>query len=165
MCVNDGADAKAASMSAEEQDQLIEDVRMALYASKICSYAQGMNLIRAKSVSKDWNLNLGELARIWKGGCIIRAKFLDRIRKAYSTDPDLYSLLFDKVLTLYVCMFFLSLSLSLFSIAPLSASIHAEASERFQCANRTLRRSWLQGTDPGEKSCRWLLARDLESRE
>lgn len=109
MCVNDGADAKAASMSAEEQDQLIEDVRMALYASKICSYAQGMNLIRAKSVSKDWNLNLGELARIWKGGCIIRAKFLDRIRKAYSTDPDLYSLLFDKVLTLYVCMFSLSL--------------------------------------------------------
>lgn len=53
----------------------------ALYASKICSYAQGMNVIRAKSMEQNWNLNLGELARIWKGGCIIRAKFLDRIKK------------------------------------------------------------------------------------
>lgn len=57
--------------------------RKALYASKICSYAQGMNLIRAKSIEKCWILNLGELARIWKGGCIIRVMFLDRIKKAY----------------------------------------------------------------------------------
>lgn len=56
-------------------------VLQALYASKICSYAQGMNLIRAKSLEQGWDLNLGELARIWKGGCIIRAIFLDRIKK------------------------------------------------------------------------------------
>lgn len=66
-----------------DKKRLIDDVRQALYASKICSYAQGMNLLRAKSDEKGWNLNLGELARIWKGGCIIRAVFLDRIKKAY----------------------------------------------------------------------------------
>lgn len=59
-------------------------VTQALYAAKICSYAQGMNLIRAKSMEKTWDLNLGELARIWKGGCIIRAKFLDRIKQVQS---------------------------------------------------------------------------------
>ncbi|KAJ7558912.1 hypothetical protein O6H91_04G061600 [Diphasiastrum complanatum] len=75
--------------------QLIDDVRKALYASKICSYAQGMNLLRAKSIEKGWNLNLGELARIWKGGCIIRAVFLDRIKKAYDRNPQLASLLVD----------------------------------------------------------------------
>jgi 6-phosphogluconate dehydrogenase len=82
-----------------EQDvnkaKLIDDVRQALYASKICSYAQGMNLIRAKSVEKGWNLTLGELARIWKGGCIIRAAFLDRIKQAYDRNADLANLLVD----------------------------------------------------------------------
>ncbi|CAM6052063.1 unnamed protein product [Sphagnum compactum] len=75
--------------------ELIDNVRKALYASKICSYAQGMNLIRAKSIEKGWNLDLGELARIWKGGCIIRAKFLDRIKQAYHRNPKLSSLLID----------------------------------------------------------------------
>ncbi|KAG6577161.1 6-phosphogluconate dehydrogenase, decarboxylating 2, chloroplastic-like [Cucurbita moschata] len=78
-----------------DKKKLIEDVRQALYASKICSYAQGMNLLRAKSLEKGWNLNLGELARIWKGGCIIRAVFLDRIKKAYQRNPNLASLLVD----------------------------------------------------------------------
>ncbi|CAM6094964.1 unnamed protein product [Calypogeia fissa] len=79
-----------------DKKQLIDDVRKALYASKICSYAQGMNLIRAKSLEKSWDLNLGELARIWKGGCIIRASFLDRIKAAYDRNPNLASLLVDK---------------------------------------------------------------------
>lgn len=79
-----------------DKKQLIDDVRKALYASKICSYAQGMNLIRAKSVEKGWDLKLGELARIWKGGCIIRAVFLDRIKKAYDRNPDLRNLLVDE---------------------------------------------------------------------
>ena len=74
---------------------LIDDVRNALYASKICSYAQGMNLIRAASDEYGWDLNLGDIARIWKGGCIIRARFLDRIKQAYDTDPALKSLLVD----------------------------------------------------------------------
>ncbi|CAM8947355.1 unnamed protein product [Rhodiola kirilowii] len=78
-----------------DKNRLIEDVRQALYASKICSYAQGMNLLRAKSNEKEWNLNLGELARIWKGGCIIRAVFLDRIKKAYQRNPSLASLVVD----------------------------------------------------------------------
>lgn len=78
-----------------DKKRLIDDVRQALYASKICSYAQGMNLLRAKSIEKDWNLNFGELARIWKGGCIIRAVFLDRIKKAYQRNPNLASLVVD----------------------------------------------------------------------
>ncbi|KAL3498950.1 hypothetical protein ACH5RR_041682 [Cinchona calisaya] len=78
-----------------DKKRLVDDVRQALYASKICSYAQGMNLLRAKSAEKGWNLNLGELARIWKGGCIIRAVFLDRIKKAYQRNPALANLLVD----------------------------------------------------------------------
>jgi len=83
------------TLSPEERAQLVEDVKAALYASKVCSYAQGMNLIRAKSEAQGWNLQLGELARIWKGGCIIRAQFLDRIRAAYDANPELPSLLVD----------------------------------------------------------------------
>ena len=80
---------------AVDKKKLIDDVRQALYASKICSYAQGMNLIRAKSEEKGWGLKLGELARIWKGGCIIRAIFLDRIKQAYDRNADLANLLVD----------------------------------------------------------------------
>lgn len=78
-----------------DKAKLIDDVRQALYASKICSYAQGMNLIRAKSLEKGWGLKLGELARIWKGGCIIRAIFLDRIKQAYDRNAELANLLVD----------------------------------------------------------------------
>ncbi|KAK6266691.1 hypothetical protein QUC31_017528 [Theobroma cacao] len=78
-----------------DKAKLIDDVRQALYASKIRSYAQGMNLIREKSIEKGWDLKSGELARIWKGGCIIRAIFLDRIKKAYDRNPDLANLLVD----------------------------------------------------------------------
>ncbi|KAK4771432.1 hypothetical protein SAY87_031964 [Trapa incisa] len=82
-------------LSGSDKKRLVDDVRQALYASKICSYAQGMNLLRAKSTEKGWNLNLGELARIWKGGCIIRAVFLDRIKRAYQRNPSLASLVVD----------------------------------------------------------------------
>ena len=74
---------------------LIRDVQQALYAAKICSYAQGMNLIKAASDANQWNVDLGECARIWKAGCIIRAKFLDLITNAYKKNPDLSSLLVD----------------------------------------------------------------------
>jgi 6-phosphogluconate dehydrogenase len=80
---------------AVDKAQLIEDVRRALYAAKICSYAQGMNLIKAASSNFEWNVDLGESARIWKGGCIIRARFLDRIKSAYDRNPTLASLLID----------------------------------------------------------------------
>jgi 6-phosphogluconate dehydrogenase len=71
-------------------------VHDALYASKICSYAQGFNLIRAGSEELKWDIDLSEMARIWKGGCIIRARFLDRIRDAYKRDPRLRNLLLDE---------------------------------------------------------------------
>ncbi len=78
-----------------DKKQMIEAVRDALYASKICSYAQGMNLIRAGSEKWNWNVNLGEISRIWKGGCIIRAQFLDKIKQAYQNRADLPNLLLD----------------------------------------------------------------------
>jgi 6-phosphogluconate dehydrogenase len=71
-------------------------VHDALYASKICSYAQGFNLIRAGAEEFKWNVDLSEMARIWKGGCIIRARFLDRIKTAYQRQPDLSNLLLDE---------------------------------------------------------------------
>jgi len=78
-----------------DKNELIQDVRKALYAAKICSYAQGMNLIREAARANKWKLNLGSIARIWKGGCIIRAVFLDRIKAAYDRKSDLASLLID----------------------------------------------------------------------
>jgi 6-phosphogluconate dehydrogenase len=70
-------------------------VRSALYAAKVCSYAQGFALIKAASTRLSWGVDLGEMARIWKAGCIIRAGFLDRIRDAYGRDPELPNLLLD----------------------------------------------------------------------
>jgi 6-phosphogluconate dehydrogenase len=73
----------------------VEQVRAALYASKICSYAQGFALMRAASQEFGYHLNFSEIARIWKGGCIIRAVFLDRIKQAYARSPELPNLLVD----------------------------------------------------------------------
>ena len=78
-----------------DKQELIDAVHDALYASKICSYAQGMNVIRRGSDEYKWNVNLGELSRIWKGGCIIRAQFLDKIKQAYQRRADLPNLLLD----------------------------------------------------------------------
>jgi 6-phosphogluconate dehydrogenase len=78
-----------------EKRELIQAVHDALYASKICSYAQGMSLIRAGSEEWEWGINLREMARIWKGGCIIRARFLDSIMRAIERQPDLPNLLLD----------------------------------------------------------------------
>eukprot|EP00178_Gracilaria_changii_P015313 TRINITY_DN428_c0_g1_i1.p1 TRINITY_DN428_c0_g1~~TRINITY_DN428_c0_g1_i1.p1 ORF type:complete len:615 (-),score=121.64 TRINITY_DN428_c0_g1_i1:1385-3031(-) len=86
----------SAETNPDMKKQIIADVRKALYASKICSYAQGMNIIRTAGVEGDWGLNLGAISRIWKGGCIIRAKFLDRIKAAYDRDANLPSLLLDE---------------------------------------------------------------------
>uniref|UniRef100_A0A6U4GAQ4 phosphogluconate dehydrogenase (NADP(+)-dependent, decarboxylating) n=1 Tax=Phaeomonas parva TaxID=124430 RepID=A0A6U4GAQ4_9STRA len=77
------------------RDQIVADVKEALYCAKICSYAQGMALIRAASDKMDWGVDLSECARIWKGGCIIRARFLDKIRAAYAADPRLPNLMID----------------------------------------------------------------------
>jgi 6-phosphogluconate dehydrogenase len=71
----------------------VEQVRQALYASKICSYAQGFVQMRAASDENKWGLNFGNCALLWRGGCIIRAVFLDRIKEAFDADPQLENLL------------------------------------------------------------------------
>ena len=85
-----------------DKEEMIAAVHDALYASKICSYAQGFALIRAGSEHYEWAIDLAELARIWKGGCIIRARFLDQIEQAYQRRPDLANLLLDKHLGAWV---------------------------------------------------------------
>jgi 6-phosphogluconate dehydrogenase len=74
---------------------LIAAIRDALYCSKICSYAQGFQLMRAAQVDYKWKLNFGEIAKIWRGGCIIRAAFLQKITDAYIRTPDIANLLLD----------------------------------------------------------------------
>ncbi|MBM4015408.1 MAG: NADP-dependent phosphogluconate dehydrogenase [Planctomycetes bacterium] len=74
----------------------IATVHDALHAAKICAYAQGMSLIQAASTAMNWGIELAELARIWTGGCIIRARFLDSIRRAFAADRGLASLLLDR---------------------------------------------------------------------
>lgn len=73
--------------------EFTEAIRQALYASKIVAYAQGFDQIAAGSVEYNWDLHPGDLATIWRGGCIIRARFLNRIKDAYDADPALPSLI------------------------------------------------------------------------
>jgi 6-phosphogluconate dehydrogenase len=77
------------------REELISKVRDALYASKIVSYAQGLDLIKRVGEAHEWGLDLGSIARIWRGGCIIRARFLNRITEAYERDPGLTNLMLD----------------------------------------------------------------------
>jgi 6-phosphogluconate dehydrogenase len=74
-------------------DRLVDDVRAALYAAKVVAYAQGFEQLAATSAAYDWNLDLGSIATIWRGGCIIRARFLNRIKQAYDDEPGLANLL------------------------------------------------------------------------
>ena len=69
-------------------ETLVEDLEQALFASKICAYAQGLALIQQVSDENGWNVNLGAVAKIWKGGCIIRARMLERIQKAFASDAQ-----------------------------------------------------------------------------
>jgi 6-phosphogluconate dehydrogenase len=84
----------AQTWSVEDKPAFVEAVRKALYASKIVAYAQGFDAIRAGAKEHDWEINLGEVAKIWRGGCIIRAQFLNRITDAYRENQNLLSLLF-----------------------------------------------------------------------
>jgi 6-phosphogluconate dehydrogenase len=85
-----------AKPAASEKKAMIEAIHDALLASKICSYAQGMQLIQAGSAKYNWNISMKETARIWKGGCIIRARLLDNIMKAFERQADLKNLLLDE---------------------------------------------------------------------
>ena len=76
-----------------DRQQFIDAIRDALYASKICSYAQGYALLREAAKEYNWDLKFGDIALMWRGGCIIRARFLDRIKEAFDEDPNLANLL------------------------------------------------------------------------
>lgn len=78
------------------KEEFIENIRKALYASKICAYAQGFAMLRKASEEYNWNLNFGEIALLWRGGCIIRAVFLNRIKEAFDRNPNLDNLLLDE---------------------------------------------------------------------
>jgi 6-phosphogluconate dehydrogenase len=82
--------------SAPDRERFVADVHDALYAAKVCSYAQGFALMQAGSREWTWDIDLREIARIWKAGCIIRAKFLDSIMRAYERRADLPNLLLDE---------------------------------------------------------------------
>lgn len=78
-----------------EKESFIEDVRKALYASKVCSYAQGYQMMKLAAAEYKWDLKYGEIALMWRGGCIIRAKFLGDIKAAFDKNPELANLLLD----------------------------------------------------------------------
>ena len=84
-----------ASPFSGDKKLFIEMVRQALYASKICSYAQGFQLMRLAAKESNWNLQYGEIALLWRGGCIIRATFLEKIKEAFDKNPKLDNLLLD----------------------------------------------------------------------
>ena len=81
-----------------DKADFIDAIHDALYCAKICSYAQGFQLMREAQKEYSWTLNFGEIAQIWRGGCIIRAAFLQKITEAYARDPILANLLLDPYL-------------------------------------------------------------------
>jgi 6-phosphogluconate dehydrogenase len=85
-----------AARYSEISNQFRDALKHALFASKVCAYAQGMALMKAASQEFKWNIDLSEVARIWQGGCIIRAAFLKKIKEAYLRSPDLQNLLLDE---------------------------------------------------------------------
>ena len=89
----------AGTWAVEDRAAFIEDVRQALYASKVVAYSQGFDQIASASAEFDWNIDRGAMARIWRGGCIIRARFLNRITEAYERQADLPLLLADPFFT------------------------------------------------------------------
>ncbi|TRW46487.1 NADP-dependent phosphogluconate dehydrogenase [Georgenia yuyongxinii] len=91
--------AHAGTWDVTDRDAFVEDVRQALYASKVVAYSQGFDQITAASEENGWGIDRGAMARIWRGGCIIRARFLNRITEAYERNPGLALLLADEFFT------------------------------------------------------------------
>ncbi|MBV8896843.1 MAG: NADP-dependent phosphogluconate dehydrogenase, partial [Acidobacteriaceae bacterium] len=106
----------AHSTDSHDKKSFIEDVRRALYCSKIISYAQGYMLLREAGKEQGWNLNMGGIALMWRGGCIIRSRFLGKIKDAYDKNPKLTNLLMDD---------FFSKTLNEYQAAWRKAVIHA----------------------------------------
>jgi 6-phosphogluconate dehydrogenase len=93
--LNGPASDPARDLEEDEREALLEAIHDALYCAKICSYAQGFQLMRAAQAEYGWTLDFGKIAQIWRGGCIIRAVFLQKITKAYRREPGLANLLLD----------------------------------------------------------------------
>ena len=91
-----GPSVEGLNESGWSKEEMIGKVEAALHASKIISYAQGLDLMKKVGIAHEWGLNLGSIARIWRGGCIIRARFLNRITEAYDREPDLGNLMLDE---------------------------------------------------------------------
>ena len=89
----------SAPFESDSRQKIVADLHDALYAARICAYAQGMALIRAGSDKYNWRINLAEIGRIWKGGCIIRARLLDPVRNAFGANPGLVNLLIDPTIS------------------------------------------------------------------
>jgi 6-phosphogluconate dehydrogenase len=106
----------AATTIPADRVSFIEEVRRALYCSKIISYAQGYMLLRAAAKENGWNLNMGGIALMWRGGCIIRSRFLGKIKEAFDKDQHLTNLLLDS---------FFSAALNLYQESWRKAQIHA----------------------------------------
>ena len=94
-----GPDSTDDTVRLGDRKQFVEAVRQALYASKICSYAQGYVQMQLAAQEYDWDLNYGDIALLWRGGCIIRAQFLDRIKDAFDENPNLDNLLLHPYFT------------------------------------------------------------------
>ncbi|PCI61598.1 MAG: phosphogluconate dehydrogenase (NADP(+)-dependent, decarboxylating) [Methylophilaceae bacterium] len=90
---------KVESISEKEKAAIIDSIKNALYCSKICAYAQGFQLIDKAQVAYNWKLNFGEISQIWRGGCIIRARFLQKITDAYALNSRLKNLMLDPYFT------------------------------------------------------------------
>ena len=84
---------------AGNKSEVIEMIRKALFSSKICSYAQGFQLLRSADQEHHWNLQFGTISSLWRAGCIIRAQFLGKIKEAYARNPTLANLLMDSYFT------------------------------------------------------------------
>lgn len=91
------------AVDAPDREMFVEQVRQALYASKICSYAQGFQMMELAAAEYGWKLNFGSVAQMWRGGCIIRAAFLDKIKAAFDQNGELPNLLLDGYFTDAVC--------------------------------------------------------------
>jgi 6-phosphogluconate dehydrogenase len=107
---------KQIDVTAEQKKDFVENVRRALYCSKIISYAQGYMLLRAADEERNWNLNMGAIALLWSGGCIIRSAFLGDIKKAFAKNAKLENLLVDD---------FFSTAINKYQMSWRRAQIHA----------------------------------------
>ncbi len=99
LLARDTLPAGASPWAVADRDAFVEDVRKALYASKVIAYSQGFDEIQAGGEAYGWSIDRGAIARIWRGGCIIRARFLNRITEAYERDPGLPLLIADPYFT------------------------------------------------------------------